>query len=569
MLDTKQDLKVTSLHVVTNGTQASAIDLYKRGFNVMPLPSAHDWKIRATAGNEHKKPPYLERPFFYARLHYHENCACKVCNSDESFMSLFERSNLAVMTGRTSGNLFAIDCDSQTAFDSIGKELEGREIPFWSITSHRGGAYLLRLIEGEAANVPKDKSHIPNIEIWGYHHYYLLPPSVHPLGTVYQWKSPEPRFCLPEGESIPPVSVASVEWLGVTLAIKKRSTFIVPNLAGLPEWTMTLSSRNRETLANGANSGNRNTLLTAVACDMVGNGIDYNVAEPALIKAADKCTPAYPHDETRAILKWAYSQPRTPAKQSEKATARTWQKAQEFATGYDWRKAYKQKAGTFRRVYLALIERARCENRSIFRASVRELSEHSNGVSKVRISDICRHLIEDGLLLYKGNDDAGTNLFSFPETFKVNTLSPPCRCSVFTSETQKDVFTQPTKTKSGLGCNAFQIWQHLVINPEKNASQTAKALNLSPSSTYTAFKRLLASGLITYSVERNLYFGESRTDAELEYLSIDLGTYGNSKERKEKYKAERERYVNIQTSEAKAKYNRKTQMILKAKDEKI
>src|SRR6266540_5968232 len=189
----------------TTDMQSTAIDLYERGFNVFPLPTARDWVLRAEDGNVTKHPyPIRTQKVFASRLHF-----------DPSFIELFERSNIGVMCGRTSGNLVAIDCDSQTAFAQIGRELTARATPCWAITSHRGGAYLVRLLEGESQNVPKQASCLEDVEIWGNSHYIVLPPSIHPAGDLYQWKSPEPRFCLPRAETLPAVPVHALEWLGV------------------------------------------------------------------------------------------------------------------------------------------------------------------------------------------------------------------------------------------------------------------------------------------------------------------------------------------------------------------
>ncbi|MCZ2290002.1 MAG: bifunctional DNA primase/polymerase [Anaerolineales bacterium] len=563
--DTKTAVQELNLQVVLSGIQATAVDLYQRRFNVMPLPSAHDWQAifqadlrsgKKSPDDKPSKEPYIVRPFFTARLHYRQNCTCKLCANGADLVTLFERSNLAVMTGRTSGNLLAVDCDSQSAFGFIGKELTARGLPFWAITSHRGGAYLMRLIEGEAANIPNSKSKYQDVEIWGNRHFVVMPPSVHPLGTVYQWKSPEPRFCLPTGESIPPVSVKSLEWLGISLLVKERGAYSAPDFANLPEWTAVLSRRNRETLANGASDGERNTRLTAAAYDMAGNDIAYDVAMEALTYAAEKCTPVYAYRDTVSILKSAYKSDRTPARLNP-PKVRDWQRAKEFADAYNWREAYKRRAIRAERMFAACIERARRDDNKIFRASARELAELAN-VNKETATDFLHCFTRDDLLVHKGNADDGTNLFafppSFPDTSKFRTLSLSCRCSVrnlevlkLSNEAEHDVF-------SGLGEVARKVWYHLLITPEVNAYRTARAMNLPPSSVYAAFTRLRAVGLISYGSE-GVYYGESRTEAEFESLSYDTGTHGKNAAKRAKHNSEREAYVNMQVMKAKAKYN--------------
>ncbi len=104
------------------GVQECAIDLYERGFNVFPIPSAHDWNLRG----ETKKTPYKLEPLFRNRLHYVKDCECSTCRR-YNFVTLFENSNIAIMTGSTSGNLLSIDCDSQEAFKVMGDKLTRRD----------------------------------------------------------------------------------------------------------------------------------------------------------------------------------------------------------------------------------------------------------------------------------------------------------------------------------------------------------------------------------------------------------------------------------------------------------
>ena len=121
--------------------------------------------------------------------------------------------------GKTSGNLLDIDCDSHAAYELIGKELDARGLSYWAFTSHRGGGYLLRVTEGEAANVTKAKSLFVDVELWGNSHYVLVPMSVHPSGTVYRWRGDgDPRFQFAtDYETLPAVSVTALAWLGVML----------------------------------------------------------------------------------------------------------------------------------------------------------------------------------------------------------------------------------------------------------------------------------------------------------------------------------------------------------------
>jgi hypothetical protein len=407
--------------------QETALDLYARGLNVFPVPSAWEWRAKDPKG--HKKPPYIVRPLFYSRMHHSERV---------DFTPLFERANIALMMGRTSGNLLAIDCDSQAAFEMIGKELDARSLPYWAIVSHRGGPYLLRLAEGEAANMPAGQTPYQDVEIWGNCHYIVIPPSIHPQGTVYQWATPEPRQYIPAGENVASISVLDLNWLGVELVKKARKKWQEPELYGLPEWGVKLSRKNRQIYAHGANEGQRNIRLTALAYDLAGCEIDYHAAQTTLLEAADRCNPPYPKRDTLAILRSAYSQDREPARKGgQNATVKIWQKAEAFAQSYNWRETFGRRAITREAVYLACVERSCCDNSDVFRASIREVAEIASVSKKVSLESLHDLLPASdanpngvGLLKYaSSNTTTGANLYTFVFPYLVQ--YPPLQLIVY------------------------------------------------------------------------------------------------------------------------------------------
>ena len=270
-------------------TQRTAVDLHKRGLNVFPIPRGH-------------KEPYILRPLFYGRLH---RCghSCKIRHAP-NLESLFDMQNIAVMMGRTSENLFAIDCDTQADFRGMAAELDRRGLPYWAYTSRRGGSYLMRLAEGEAKN--KTLKGWEHVEIWGSMHYVILPPSIHPSGELYRWKTSDP-YRLPIDEKPPLVSIQALDWLEVeraTTGAKWEDT----ELLGLPAWTSTLSRNNRKILAQaidgGLAEGVRNTTLRNPTYDiaaMIDAGlIDYATGLDLLEEAAAGCE--YPIKSIRGML---------------------------------------------------------------------------------------------------------------------------------------------------------------------------------------------------------------------------------------------------------------------------
>jgi len=538
-------------------TQATAVDLYRRGFNVFPLPSAWEWRARPGYKDDpNKKPPYLAESLFTSRLHL---CApdCRHVLPYE-FTALFERVNIGVMMGRTSGNLLAIDCDSFAAFETIGAGLTRQALPFWAITSHRGGAYLLRLAEGEAANLPEAK--IKDVQVWGNRHYIVIPPSVHPQGTMYQWHTPEPRYCLPPGASIPPVSVTALDWLGVTL---KRGKWQEPDLFGLPEWAAVLSYRNRQTLAHGATEGQRNARLTAAAYDLAGCEIPYEISETVILQAAERCTPEYPQRDALAILRSAYKKPNvTPARESDRPTAKTWQRAATFAASFDWRMTYGRKANSRRSVFLACVKRAEMDGRAVFRASGREIADLLGKSYGKYITDKLKALCSDGLLVNAGKAQCEANLYRFGDAVldysEYSPLYTPCSISGDFSDYQKTPLPNTDAAKdtfTRLGITAWQVWQYLLTEPTRTGYAIAKAANLPKSSTYAALRRLQGNGLVTYSMAEGLYYGEPVTSSTLEVLAVELGTSGTSEQRKATHRIEREIRANWKMARAREKWN--------------
>jgi hypothetical protein len=505
-------------------TQSTALDLYVRGFNVLPL-------------KHHLKEPYILEPFFTSRLH-HCNTACHHKGRD-TITELFRRKNIGIMTGKTSGNLLAIDCDSHAAFDEIGKELKARNLPFWAIAGHRGGAYLLRVIEGEAGSMPKDKSRFADVEIWGNRHMIVMPPSIHPSGDVYQWVTPEPRFHLPEGETLAIVSIAALDWLGVVLDLEARKQWEKPELYDLPDEYAVLSRRNRQAYGEELTEGERNLRLFALACDMKGTGFDYHTAERLIIDTADR--DGLSRNEARVLLKSAYKKERTPARNS--AFTREWQRAQSFAKSYDWRGTFGRKALKRQAVYLACIERARRDGRTHWRATAREVAELAN-INKETAAQSLLDLLNKRLIK-RVNDvsQRDPGIFRFCGLSENRTVYITGSCSVRNLDTPKSQAEQDVFGKIGLV--AWRVWRYLLERPATGAAWIARETGLPRSSVYAALKILNHPNVMLVSSAEGMYYGEPRTDASLASMAAFWHEGASpSQNRKQAHKLERERRVN-------------------------
>lgn len=325
------------LAFTTTPTQDNAAQLYEMGLNVFPLPFA-------------QKGGWPWKQFQYIRLH------------PAQLLLAFEgRCNLAVMAGRTSNNLFIIDCERRDSFDFHGEQLAVAGIPLWSVKSggdKGGGHYYLFCKEGEVANILPGE--LTFAEVRGTRCYFLTPPSVHPdTGVIYQWHKRD-------GDAPPTISIHDIDWLPLKLLTKSKRALQQPT--ALSE----LSQATLQFISSGAPEGQRNNTLFAAACDMAGNHYDYYTTSQILTPIARSC--GLPASEIHDTLRSAFSQPRTPTRRDSKAATLQWQVVIDFINQHTW----KGRAGQSDRATLtACWERARLgsNEQGVFRASTRELAE--------------------------------------------------------------------------------------------------------------------------------------------------------------------------------------------------
>ena len=576
---------------VLTDVQQTAMELHQRGFNVFPLPTAHEWRLRPEEDGKIKKAPYTGLKLskvYISRLHL-----------DLNFILLFERANIGVICGRTSGNLVAIDCDSEEAYEYLRKKLTQRGIGFWSTRSGRGGHYLMRIQEGEAANISKGKlTKLPkrireNVEVLGNRLYVVLPPSMHPLtGAAYEWSGPEGPSFVPPKEDIPVVSIRDLEWLGLQLAIKRKQE-------DRPGGLENISNANYEFWQKGTVEGKRNRKLTALLYDLAANGVEQEKAYELGLIAAKRCSPPYSKSHLWQMVKAAYDTPRTPARAfydenpafrshqaDNSAPKKDWELISEFAQSFDWRsrkwiykwqiqaglcKGFHQlrtlRADKVKQVFLALVERFKKEGKTVFRASEREVSEIAS-VSEKTVRAAIHVLLEAGLIESRGRSKVDARLISFGDISRMTALIPPLRSSAVILE-ESNTLPKTDAEKDVFGSSsAYAIWQHLVKSPEKNANQTAKKMNLPPSTVYAAFKRLEKVGLISQN-EEGKYAGLPMTNADLRELSVELGTYGKAQRKVERHQEERQKHLNEHFRRVQAKYQAETMELMAAQESKM
>ncbi len=531
--------------------QETAKDLYRRGFNVFPLPEAYEWRANAEGGKPDKHPFGRTGKLFYTRLHFCGDGECHHVKQGAIFSSLFRRANIGVMAGQTSGNLLIVDCDSGTAFENVGYNMVKNNIPFWSFKSHRGGAYLVRVIEGEVKNVPAKNSTIKDVELWGRAHFAVLPPSIHPSGDAYRWNTPEPRTSLlSPTESIPPVSITALEWLGAKLY---KGNERGNDDLDVPSELRCLSHKNQLAWMEGGREGARNLTAFDIACDLAGNGFTKQQAESVMREFAERCTPALSSKELSARIESAYKKDRDAARAhfgtvQARQSVYEWEQAQEFVGAYNWPAQFGKRASVVRSVFLACIERAKMSHSGIWRASERELSEAVQRDRKtVRRAKL--DLLAAGLLVLPETDrfvTGGASLFRFGGNVITSPSITTCTTTGGNNDGPKLPKTDAERDVFGAmwGC-AYDVYSHLLTQPERTKAAIARSTNNNAGSVRIALEQLRAARLVTFSEAEGVYYGEPVTDATLRELACTLTkrgkvASGRSQARREKHAAERE-----------------------------
>jgi len=333
-------------------TQAAALALHRAGLNVFPLPYA-------------KKTPW--RGYQYKQFRY-----ARPRESDIEIMFGGEPCNIAVQTGRVSGNLLVIDAESHPRFGEVMAAVSRAGVPLWAVSTHRGGHVYLRCADGEVQNIgPGTSDTMPDVEVHGHSRYVLGPESRHPEGTIYTL---ERREC----DEPPTVTLdqlrAMFPGLPFKLASRTRST----------SRRQDLNERTVRLIQGRIPVGERNNQLYTSARELLARGWDEEAARHQLVTGAVRCGLDERAAEAtfRSAVKGHYRDQREHTSTRKTATAdpaALWHLAAQWATGEAWTG---RSGSTDRAVFLAMCERCRLEHpdatagqRVTWRASVRELSE--------------------------------------------------------------------------------------------------------------------------------------------------------------------------------------------------
>jgi len=281
--------------------------------------------------------------------------------------------NIGIMCGRTSRNLFVIDCETQDALEFHKKQMQLRNLPLWISETQRGGHIYMFSADGEVTNIPTGT--LIDAEIKGSKGYILAPPSLHPSGKPYTW-------LMQETNEPPTVNIQQIDWLcdvyGNQICLEAHQPRKIETISTHQKPYSPLSRRTQEFIRNGHTiaEGSRNNELFSASCDMAGN--NYTQQETLTTLSPPAQASGLSEREIITTIKSAFSQPRTPSKPRSSQHIKTsdWQWMIIFADNHNWsgRTATSQRA-----IFTALIHRAKVSSNEdgLFRASIREIASLS------------------------------------------------------------------------------------------------------------------------------------------------------------------------------------------------
>ena len=493
--------------------QQNAMDLHRLCLNVFPVPYG-------------KKGGWPWRNLQHTRLLFAD------------LHKLFRgQCNTAVMMGRTSGNLFVIDCETEASFFYHKHMLEKHHIPIWAVrtgSNKGGGHFYLRCSEGEVKGFKAE-----DFEIRGSRCYVLAPTSLHPDGgfyTFYQCDQPVP----------PTVQLSDLTWLDVKLVKQSRPVN--------PDPLKIVCNETRNYIYTGAVEGERNTRLFKAACDLAGNGFDEASTFKYLYTISENI--GLSRSEINATIKSAYSQPRTPSRPANQPiTIRHWEIAETWAQNRQWAGRSGQ---TDRVVFLACCQRAKTANdNGTFRASSREIAEMA-GVTRKTVSRSLKRLVAEHILIYSGTDQqSGANLYRLGNDTTKNPRNDPTNSlpvsGFFSGVTAiKMPITHDASERKALGKTAYNLYTVMIaLDKPYRGKALAEYAKLSIGQVYRALKKLREYGLVEKVKGGFEAIPQEDVDhALIKHVAIPAKTLGKTKARKRKHQWGRAKYAGRELDKA-------------------
>lgn len=481
--------------------------LYGMGLNVMPLTYGKK-KLMGTRRDG--------KPIYYSwKKHQHTRLL-----PDALHYAFRGLTNIAVITGRTSANLFVIDCETATTYAAHKNAVLSRGLPLYAVKSgsKKGGGHIYFLCaDGEIANIKTDI--LPDAEVRGNRGYVVGEGSLHPDGGIYQL---DPASTT---DTPPTIRASVIDWLrdktgaAVALAVEytgKQKTQVLPGV----------SNATRQFFTKGTHPGNRNEGLFRATCDMAGCGYTIEETRQWLYSAPLTYDHSFTPAQAEATLQSAYSHPRTSARafaggapptrvKGNTAGERAAQTARAFIAHPISEHLWRGQAGTTnRKVWEALIHRCVVDASegkhypAIFRASTREVAEIAQ-CSKNSVQAALKRLIQNEVLTRVGtNKGSGAARYAFcTDALEKQMQETPAGNVGFgtVGTTQDGAFTVPNSVKDiaengAVGYIGMQVYYALLQSETPLTMRAiATCLGLSPGKVQYAMRTdapLRAAGLV-------------------------------------------------------------------------
>ena len=435
-------------------TVEAALWLNGMGLNVIPFPIAS----KTPYANGHKM--FLKQwGAFYQRL-----------GRDGLRIAFAGECNIAVIMGRTSGNLFVVDCESPDSFKYHLGETAARNIPVFAAKTARGGHLYFKMKEGIVQPMgagTMEKFGFNQVEIrGGSSQYVITPPSIHDTGVKYEWCG--------AATEIPTVTKAQVDWLPIS--IKSR-------------W----HTDTEDYLASGHvyPEGCRNDSLYRTAHDMAFRGENRNVIHHRLQSIATNS--GLQHREVPRTIENGI---RNGQQKSGQVKLNIHDGLTIFCAEYN---GWTGRTGnTDRAVFEALIQRSKRDNRGkgYFRATMREIAELAKVTAKTAHASL--HRLADAGFIERVNDvsKGQSSCWKFSEEI-IRQSKEKLRNSqnyhtngvAYKRHTGVVITQNPLAERKALGKTAARVLNYLQQVGKTSAQEIADALNLSIHQVYRALSK--------------------------------------------------------------------------------
>lgn len=421
----------------------------------------------------------------------------------------FEKTNIGVMTGRTSNNLFVVDCDNQDTFDEVFSKLEALDLAKWVYRTPHGGHFWFLSEEGEVRN------HVgEGLQIWGQKQYVTIPPSVNQEGELYYWVRLKGNY---------PPALTSKKIFDLFDEKLKVTSQMVDGIPAITHRVLVLG----QSFGYSTNSEAEHAAVCAlVRCGYSDDFIFYLFEKYA--------PPHYQKNKNRKEALYKYSI--LPARELIPVEPYQDDINNLLVRSFTYTWSHKTDS-TDRLVFIALCERAHYQGIKKFRATIREISELTNlGVDTV-IHSIRRLLLlgviefisyESGKyykinkhVLLPNNDGTGHNINGG---------------NLFTL-IKHDVW-QPR----ALGKPSLNLVMILLQFPEgKEKKELATLANRNVRTIEKPLEKLTREGLVTCN--QNIYQYVNLTQTKLDDIARKYGSLGRNNERKTVHEKQRQEYM--------------------------